>query len=230
MVAHVEPGLPADVRRQLPARPHGRRPRGVGQEPDQLGVRERRAPGRHRHPEGELRDRHQPLPGGRLQELPGDRRHHRQRAGVPARTRPRPGDRPEHAVRRRLLPARRCRRARVRAVPQPRDLRPERADRRPRHRGALATARPAGRPRPDRPPAGVHPQARGPRHLQEPERPVPRGGPRRQRAQVREGRRGAEPQRRERADPGVPHRRRERHQLHPLRDPARRPRPRTTRT
>ena len=59
---------------------------------------------------------------------------------------------------------------------------PNGADRRSRHRRALAPARRPRRPRPHRPPAGVHPQARRPRDLEEPQRPVPRGRSGRQRA------------------------------------------------
>jgi hypothetical protein len=50
----------------------------------------------------------------------------------------------------------------VRSAPH---LRPERADRRPRHRGALAAARPAGRPLAGSPASGRSSAARRPRHL-----------------------------------------------------------------
>ena len=64
---------------------------------------------------------------------------------VPPRSRPRPGDRAQHAVRRRLLRARRRRRARLRAVAQPRDLRPRTAPssiRTPASTGGCSTSAP----------------------------------------------------------------------------------------
>ena len=75
MVAHVEPELAADLRRVVPPRPDGRRP---GLRPARTGST-RRTPSaapqlRHRHPEGNFGINDQPLPRGRLPELPGDRR------------------------------------------------------------------------------------------------------------------------------------------------------------
>ena len=88
MVAHVEPSaqrtfvvsFPRDLMVDMPGARRAQH--------DQLRLLDRAAHRLvHRHAQGQLRHRHQPLPRGRLPELQGDRQRDRQRQGVPARAR-----------------------------------------------------------------------------------------------------------------------------------------------
>ena len=123
---------------------------GHGQAEDQRRVQRRSADG-HRHAEGRLRRRHQPLPRGELQDVRGHRERDRQRP----RLLPVPGARPALGARPDASVAG-C----YQLDGPPRSRTCARATSSTTSTGKWRRRQPAGRHRPHRPPAGLHQEAR----------------------------------------------------------------------